>query len=248
MTQQPDRPRSLSRKGMALAYVGFAILFAGFSALGIWQVQRLFWKLDLIEQVNTRVEMAPVAAPPPSVTVTRADDQYRRVQASGTYDHSRETLSKAVTEIGAGYWVLTPLRTDRGFTVLVNRGFVTPDRAGATQRAQGQVAGPVTVTGLLRISEPGGGFLRDNDPAGDRWYSRDVAAIAQARGLTGPVAPYFIDAEASGLEWPRGGMTVIRFTNHHLVYALTWFGLAGMSLFGLWLFVRENRRRRQGAP
>ena len=52
-----------------------------------------------------------------------------------------------------------------------------------------------TVTGLLRITEPGGGFLRHNNPAANQWYSRDVQAIAAARGLT-HVAPYFIDAEA----------------------------------------------------
>ena len=39
------------------------------------------------------------------------------------------------------------------------------------------------MTGLLRMSEPGGAFLRSNDPAADRWFSRDVAAIAASRGL-----------------------------------------------------------------
>ena len=82
--------------------------------------------------------------------------------------------------------------------------------------------GPVTVTGLLRMSEPGGAFLRANDPASDRWFSRDVAAIAASRGLD-KVAPYFIDAERapgeSGL--PVAGLTVIAFSNNHLVYALT---------------------------
>jgi surfeit locus 1 family protein len=53
-----------------------------------------------------------------------------------------------------------------------------------------------TIGGLLRISEPHGGFLRSNDPAADRWFSRDVQAIATARGLAN-VAPYFIDAEAA---------------------------------------------------
>ena len=39
---------------------------------------------------------------------------------------------QAVTELGGGFWVLTPLRhATQGFTVLVNRGFVAA-RAGAT--------------------------------------------------------------------------------------------------------------------
>ena len=45
------------------------------------------------------------------------------------------------------------------------------------------------------MTEPQGGFLRSNDPAHDRWYSRDVAAIAAARGLH-DVTPFFVDADA----------------------------------------------------
>ena len=72
-----------------------------------------------------------------------------------------------------------------------------------------------------------------------------VAAIAAARRI-GPVAPYFIDADrtASPGGWPVGGLTVIRFANSHLVYALTWFGMALLTLVGLWLFLRDGRRNR----
>ena len=79
-------------------------------------------------------------------------------------------------------------------------------RASPSSREAGQVAGEVTVTGLLRLTEPGGRFLRPNDPAGNRWYSRDVAAIARARGLPG-AAPFFIDADASA---NPGGLPVGR--------------------------------------
>jgi surfeit locus 1 family protein len=108
---------------------------------------------------------------------------------------------------------------------------------------------------LLRISEPGGGFLRHNDPAGNRWYSRDIQAIAAARGLA-QVAPYFVDADAAedpadkqtgsgNLDHPVGGLTVISFRNDHLVYAITWYALALMVLgAGLWLMREERRLRR----
>lgn len=226
--------------------VVFAVLFAGFSALGVWQVQRLAWKRELIRQVDARIHAAPVAAPPPDQIVTRQADQYRRVVVSGRFDHRHEALVKAVTDLGPGYWVVTPLTTDQGFTVLINRGFVPPERQKPSDRAAGQIGGPHTVVGLLRLSEPDGGFLRANDPAGDRWFSRDVIAIAKARGLEGPVASYFIDADATPNPggWPRGGLTVVRFANSHLIYALTWFGLALMSAAGFAFFLREERKRR----
>jgi surfeit locus 1 family protein len=79
------------------------------------------------------------------------------------------------------------------------------------------------------MTEPKGAFLRTNDQSANRWYSRDVAAIAAARGLA-PVAPFFIDADATLNPggYPIGGLTVITFANNHLIYALTWLALAFM--------------------
>ncbi|ATR22340.1 Cytochrome c oxidase assembly protein Surf1 [Roseomonas mucosa] len=243
------RPHSPAR----LFLLGFLALlaFAGLVALGTWQVERRAWKLDLIQRVESRVH-APPAAPPgvdawPGVTAAR--DEYRHVRVMGRFLHDRETLVQANTNLGAGFWVLTPLRDEAGFTVLVNRGFVPGDRRDPAGRAEGQVAGPVTVTGLLRVTEPGGSFLRSNRPAEGRWYSRDVAAIAAVRGLPGPVAPYFIDADAvpnpGGL--PVGGLTVISFPNNHLVYAITWYALALMVAAATAYVAREEWRARRQA-
>jgi len=140
--------------------------------------------------------------------------------------------------------VMTPLRTDTT-TLLVNRGFVPADRREPATRAPGQPGGRVTVTGLIRASEPGGGFLRRNDSAADRWTSRDVAAIARARRL-GETPPFFLDADATPNRggYPLGGLTVIAFADNHLVYALTWFALAALSVGGAALLFR---RRPDGA-
>ncbi len=221
------------RAGFAAAALIAAVLLAG---LGVWQVERRAWKHDLVAVVDARIDAAPVAAPGPEAwsRINASDDAYRRITAAGVFRHDRETLVQAVTERGAGFWVLTPLETPR-FTLLVNRGFVPSSRREASTRAAGNIAGPVTVTGLLRVSEPGGAFLRDNDPAASRWFSRDVAAIAKARGL-GRTAPYFVDADAAPNPggYPVGGLTVVRFRDHHLVYALTWFALCALSLFFAW--------------
>lgn len=219
--------------------------------LGLWQVERREWKLDLMARVADRVGQAPVPAPGPAdwPDVTAATQEYRHVRLAGRFLNGGETLVQAVTELGGGFWVLTPFRTDRGFTVVVNRGFVPPDRRHADTRRAGNIDADTTVTGLLRITEPGGGFLRDNDPAAGRWYSRDVAAIAAAQGLA-DAAPYFVDADATANPggWPRGGLTVVQFRNTHLVYALTWFGLAAMLVVALAYVVvgggGSQRRRR----
>lgn len=219
---------------------------AGLAGLGLWQVQRLSWKRALIAQVETRIAAAPIPAPGPAQWPVTDADEYTRVTLTGRFRHDGEALVQAVTERGGGFWVVTPLATDEGFNVLVNRGFVSPERRDRGSRAPALPEGPVTVTGLLRLSEPGGGFLRANAPAEDRWHSRDVAAIAQARGVT-PVAPYFVDADATPHPggFPIGGLTVLRFPNNHLVYALTWFTLALMLAGGLAFVLRDEARLRR---
>ena len=215
-----------------------AVAATQFVALGIWQIQRRAWKLDLITAVDRRIHAAaqPASGPVAWPTLSARAEAYTRVKASGVLLNNCEVLVQAVTELGPGFWVLVPLRTDEGWTVLVNRGFVPPDRMVAETRRAGEPVGRVTVTGLLRAPELGGAFLRNNDPEDNRWFSRDVAAIAATLGL-GPVAPYFIDADATPNPggYPVGGLTVVAFRNSHLVYAFTWFGLAALCGAGLWL-------------
>lgn len=221
----------------SLLWLAAVVLFVG---LGVWQVERRTWKLDLIARVDARLHAAPVAAPGPDAwpRINAKHNEYERVVAQGHFLHDKETPVLAVTALGRGYWIMTPLITERGFTVLVNRGFVPSNRKDPATRTAGEVSGTVTVRGLVRMSEPHGAFLHKNIPQVGRWYSRDVAAIAQVQGLD-EVAPYFIDADGTpnpgGL--PVGGLTVVRFRNSHLVYALTWFGMAllcGLMLAKAW--------------
>lgn len=210
--------------------------------LSVWQIERRAWKHALIEAVEQRTRSAPVSAPGPAQWpgITAERDVYRPVTVEGRFAHDRETLVQAVTDIGGGFWVITPLVTDQ-FTVLVNRGFVPPDRKSPARRIAGNPAGKVRITGLLRISEPGGGFLRANDPMQDRWYSRDVAAIAAARGLD-RTAPYFIDANGAPNPggYPVGGLTVLRFSDNHLVYAIIWLVLALGCAWGAFMVWRRG--------
>lgn len=235
VTRSPARLLALG----VLAVLGTALLLG----LCVWQLERRTWKLELIERVTHRVHAPAVAAPGPALwpRVSAAADEYRHVTVTGRFENDRETLVKAVTDQGSGFWVMTPLATAQGYTVLVNRGFVPEDHRDPATRRAGQIQAATLVTGLLRMTEPGGAFLRSNQPAADRWYSRDVVAIAQARHLERP-APYFIDADArpvpGGL--PEGGLTVITFPNNHLLYAVTWLALAVMLALSAARVAREE--------
>ena len=240
---------------LAALFTAAVLACAGFLALGVWQVKRLAWKEDLIARVDRQVHAQGVAAPAPGAwpALKRETDEYRRVSLRGRFLHQHETLVHASTELGSGYWVITPLRSTDGFWVLVNRGFVSPEWREKTTRLATELVGEQEVTGLLRLSEPGGRLMQPNDGAHGHWYSRDVQAIAEAAGLKdAPVAPYFVDLTApeqgANTAWPRPGLTVLQFTNNHLVYALTWFALAAMTAGALgYLLVDERRLRRLAA-
>ncbi|WP_228529918.1 SURF1 family protein [Diaphorobacter caeni] len=260
----PVTPQGASRRSAIskaiLTIVGIALFF-GFVTLGTWQVQRRAWKLDLMERVETRLHQPPVSVAQLLAAEPAAElgekHAYQPVFAEGRWLADKTVFTQALTELGAGFWTLTPLETASGQVVLVNRGFV-PEGQRASAQPPEPTQGTVRVEGLLRSAEPDGGFLRKNDAANGKWYSRDVAAIGQAQGLAN-VQPFFIDqgipqgahvnadtptpANAMQGPWPRSGMTVVKFHNSHTVYILTWYGLALMVLGAAWLVVRHERKR-----
>ena len=223
-------------------------VFVGLILLGNWQVRRYHLKLKIAHDIATRVHAPPVDSPGPAQwpRVADGDLQYLHVTLRGRFIGS-QTLVRGSSSKGYGYWAMAPLRTDRGFIVLVNRGYVAPEPSGMPATAKIEPPrGEVTLTGLLRLTEPRGGFLRHNQPEKDLWYSRDVAAIAAAAHLPADqVAPYFVDAEASTANtaapnWPMPGLTSIHLYNHSFGYAVTWYLLALGTLLAMGVVIRHE--------
>lgn len=247
-----------NRNWYVLIWPGLAALAAliVLCGLGFWQLHRLAWKQDLIARVEMRSQIS-FAPPPPSENdwpnVTAERDEYRRVTVTGSFHHDREALAYDLLSdakgkfSGPGYWVLTPLVTANGGTIFVNRGFVPLDRKDAATRREGQLTGMVTVTGLLRMPEGRAWFTPADDPARGLWQERNPAAIAKAYGLT-RVAPFFVDASTSGPGGlPQAGETRLVFSNRHLEYAVTWFGLA-LALIAVFIaFARKQMRSHKRA-
>lgn len=213
-------------------------MFVSMIALGNWQMRRLAWKLDLIETVETRAFADPVPAPEGEAP------EYLRVSARGIFAHDLSLRVKAVTELGPGYWIMTPLTTT-GLTLWINRGFVP----GTLERdAWRQPEGTVEVTGLVRLDQPGGTLLERNQPLTGRWVSADLAEMSEASGLDHAEIAYFIDAEAHAdadakgpdASWPRGGLTRLTFRNTHLIYAMTWYAMAVLFFFAMAYVIRER--------
>src|SRR5690242_3686374 len=104
-----------------------AAVFVGFILLGNWQVRRYRLKLQIAREIATRVHAPPVDAPGLAQwpRIASGNLQYLHVKLRGRFTGS-QTLVHGSSSQGYGYWAMAPLRTDRGFIVLVNRGYVPP--------------------------------------------------------------------------------------------------------------------------
>lgn len=258
------RPRKTARKHASkkaapaprwrrLLWPGFfaLIAFVFLCELGFWQLHRLAWKEDLIARVETRTHSSAIPLPSEGAwpAMDAEHDEYRRVTASGRYRYGEEAFAYALLSeprgkrSGPGYWVMTPLLRADGSTVIVNRGFVPLDHKDFAVKDAARKDEQVTVTGLLRFPEGRNWFTPADDAAKRIWQERNPAALANAYGLT-RVAPFFIDADASGPGGlPQGGETRVSFPNNHLQYVVTWFGLAFALLAVFFVFARREWMR-----
>ncbi|EJF80072.1 hypothetical protein MCO_00289 [Bartonella sp. DB5-6] len=250
MTELQQKHTSFSSLVFGILCICFFLLF---SALGVWQVQRLNWKTNLIISANQRVHLPPIKAPPQDqwAHTTFEKDEYRPVIITGKFLTDKNIFVTAVAQDTTGYWVLTPLQTADNTLTFVNRGFIPMDARHDFQNSEQSHTNiphsateikQTTVIGLLRMSEKNGFFPRKNNPDTNLWYTRDLPAMAQKLGLS-TVAPYFIDASKktdTQADLPIGGLTVVHFQNNHLVYAITWFTLAA-GVLGAFLFLLRQK-------
>jgi surfeit locus 1 family protein len=201
-----------------------SVIFMG--SLSYWQLERLAWKSNLIDQFESRVAAEPVAAPDKIDNIE--DWRYRRVRLQGTYLHDKEFLITGKTYEGnVGFHLVTPMKLVDGRTVLVKRGWIELKHRKPADTVPMHVEGIQTVDGLIRQDRLKGYFVPDNEPQNDVWLYIDTAEMAEARDL-GPVLPYFVDQlRARGpLKMPTGADSEIHVRNEHLSYAATWALLA----------------------
>ncbi|WP_341704663.1 SURF1 family protein [Ferrovibrio sp.] len=217
--------------------------------LGSWQVHRLFWKLDLIQTIESG--LAAPAAPLPAGDVDPDRWNYRHVTVSGRFDHSREFHLLAHSKRGNfGYQIVTPFRrSDAPGWVLVDRGWVPPDFKEQDSRRAGLVEGEVTIRGIAHRTWGQGPFVPDNDVARNLWFFPDVQAMARLAGI-GPVPTLLVDADETPVPggWPRGGQTRVDFPNNHLSYAVTWYGGAVVLCVIYVLWHRRREREEAAGP
>jgi surfeit locus 1 family protein len=233
----------------ALGPTMFTVLGVVFMVfLGSWQVQRLFWKQDLIITRQSRFTaplVTPLLANADSATV--GEFEFYRVRLEGMFLHDHEMFLGARSLMGhLGYHVITPLRCADGSLVLIDRGWVPLDYKDPASRAATQIEGPVSLEGVIRADGRKSRFTPDNVPEENFWFYVDLPAMASYAGQD-PFASWYVEASATPNPggFPVGGQSKLDLPNDHLQYALSLYSLA-LALFVIYL-IYSNKGAENGA-
>ena len=232
MTTEPTR----ARFPFGLTLVA-ALAFVLLCGLGVWQVQRLQWKNGLIAEADAAATHAPV----PVMQVYYPRNEFRRViidcpglaTAPFVEMHTVENGETGVRLISACALPGKP------FVTLIDRGFVA-DTISARPSVAPSTA-PVRIIGQLRMPPKPSSFAPP--PEGRVFYARDHVAMGRALGVRKWLAsPMIFATTSSNPEWQalRPSAPPAAFSNNHLGYALTWFGLA-LALAGFYIVLLRRR-------
>ena len=196
-------------------------MFIVLVGLGVWQMNRLAWKTEIIAYRETQL-----SAPAVPISDDSAQVEFRRVLVEGEFLHDKEMFLAANRDGRFGFHLITPLKRSDGSFVLINRGWIPPGMRESWLRADSRLEGTVTIEGVIR-SSPGRSWLTpENDQAKNYWFWRDYEAMAAYAGVDAP--PYMV--EAGPAENP-GGVPIgrefkVELRNEHLQYVIIWFALA----------------------
>lgn len=204
---------------------------AALIALGVWQVQRLAWKTELIAGIRAQLDQPPQAA---TGDETAGTDNFTPAFALGRFDPDAPQIRylTSIKGVGPGFRLIAPFILENGRTILVDRGFAPEalaPRGGATPPPP---QGAVRLAGVLHWPRETSSFTPGPNLADRLWFARDVPSMASALGAE-PVllalseAPSGADAP-DGADWPRPLSAGVDLPNDHLGYAITWFSLAAI--------------------
>ncbi len=203
--------------------------------LGLWQVERLAWKEDILASINARLNAAPA---PLTLAVSEATDEYTRVTLTGTPTGEELHVLVSGTEAGTGYRVISKVETDLG-PVLVDQGLLAIDNKSAAP-----LVAQMQITGTLLWPDDQNAQTPAPDLAANIWFARNIDTMSAALDTQ----PLMVVATRTTPADPRLTPLPINtasIKNDHWEYAVTWFLLAAVwAIMSLYLILRTLRPKK----
>ena len=209
-------------------FVFFSIVL--FCSLGTWQIYRLQWKLDLIDEINYGLNSESVPYSKKNII------NYQKVKFSGTFDFEKQIYLYSLNSNGKpGYDIITPLKINSNEILIVNRGWISNDLKNNKNINKMKSK---SFEGIVKkISKPNP-FKPENDIKNNVWYSLKLEDLQNFTGykLTNFVL-YLQNSENNLVE-----KKIISpdLPNNHLKYAITWYSVA-LSILLYFLYFRKKQ-------
>ncbi|MDB9735446.1 SURF1 family protein [Candidatus Pelagibacter ubique] len=198
-----------------------------FLALGSWQIIRLNWKLELINQIETSLKDIPVNLS------NSKHKNYLRVKTRGSIDFEKQIYLYNLNEKGKpGFEVISPLKVGNN-NYLLNRGWIPFNKK---EDETINVIDENYINGVLRKQIKPNIFKPENDLSENYWFKLDRDDIFKFTGKN--FSPYVIYLSGNN-EFPKPKSITANISNNHKKYALTWFSLA-ISILLIYLYLRKK--------
>ena len=196
-------------------------------SLGFWQIYRLNWKLDLIEQIENSLKNDPVELS------NIEKKNYLRIKTSGEIDFDKQMYLYNLNDTGKpGFEVINPIKIgDENY--LMNRGWIPFEKKDSEEIYEfneSNIIGTLKSQGRRNIFKP------DNDIKENYWFSLDRKDILE---FTGKEFSNFIIYLDGNYQLPKPKIITANISNNHKKYAITWFSLA-ISILLLYLYFRKK--------
>ncbi len=237
------RPSSFRRWGMIVTGIAGVLILIG---LSIWQIQRLAWKQGVIETLEERLALPPIALPkmfdPQRQEFSRVRIEGEFAAVLGKHGFADAPLLTSRKFVGPGYRIIQPFDLTDGRRIMVDRGFAPVDTknvGGVASRPTPAPEGIVEIVGALRWPEV------SSDPAfgtnDNVWTARDLSEM----GRLFDAERVLVVAETTTAvgDWPKADpLRTVDIRNNHLEYAMTWAALAiGWAAMTGFLIFRPSR-------
>jgi surfeit locus 1 family protein len=215
----------LKNKFLFSVFVYFIILVL--LSLGCWQLYRLNWKLNLIQEIENSLKNDPIE-------LSKANEKnFLRIQTSGDIDFDKQIYLYNLNDNGKpGFEVVNPiLINDKNY--LINRGWIP-----FNQKDQPEInlVDEIKIIGTLKLQSKASTFKPENDIEKNYWFTLDRDDVFK---YTGKNFSNFIIYLNGDYNIPKPKVITANISNNHKKYAITWFSMA-ISILLLYLYFRRK--------
>ena len=196
-------------------------------SLGFWQLYRLNWKLDLINQIENSLKIDPVELQ----NVEKKN--YLRIKTSGQIDFEKQIYLYNLNETGKpGFEVINPIKIGNE-DYLINRGWITFDQKN---KPEINVVDQKNIIGTLMLQSKSSSFKPKNEVDKNYWFTLDREDILKFTGKNFSKDIIYLNGN---YENPRPRVITAKISNNHKKYAITWFSMA-ISILLIYLYFRKK--------